>query len=82
MTPALTELTEGRGGISPGNAVSADAARPNALPPLVWTVPDLDAWQDVHTCRACDGAGELIKTLRGGGYLFQAQVTARAGIAA
>jgi two-component system OmpR family response regulator len=31
---------------------------------------------------ACDGAGDLIKTLRGGGYLFQAQVTARAGLAA
>jgi two-component system OmpR family response regulator len=31
---------------------------------------------------ACDGAGELIKTLRGGGYLFQAQVTARTGLAA
>lgn len=27
---------------------------------------------------ACDGAGDLIKTLRGGGYLFQAQVTPRA----
>lgn len=26
---------------------------------------------------ACDGAGDLIKTLRGDGYLFQAQVTAR-----
>ena len=32
-----------------------------------------------RTLSACDGAGELIKTLRGGGYLFQAQVTARAG---
>jgi two-component system OmpR family response regulator len=31
---------------------------------------------------ACDGAGELIKTLRGGGYLFQAQVTPRVGLAA
>ena len=26
---------------------------------------------------ACDGAGDLIRTLRGGGYLFQAQVNAR-----
>lgn len=31
---------------------------------------------------ACDGAGELIKTLRGGGYLFQAQVTAGPALAA
>jgi two-component system OmpR family response regulator len=31
---------------------------------------------------ACDGAGDLIKTLRGGGYLFQAQVTPRANLAA
>ncbi|HET6970037.1 MAG TPA: response regulator transcription factor [Phenylobacterium sp.] len=31
---------------------------------------------------ACDGAGDLIKTLRGGGYLFQAQVTVRPGLAA
>lgn len=31
---------------------------------------------------ACDGAGDMIKTLRGGGYLFQAQVTPRAGLAA
>jgi DNA-binding response OmpR family regulator len=31
-----------------------------------------------RTLSACDGAGELIKTLRGGGYLFQAQVTTRA----
>jgi len=35
-----------------------------------------------RTLSACDGAGEMIKTLRGGGYLFQAQVTARAGLAA
>lgn len=35
-----------------------------------------------RTLSACDGAGELIKTLRGGGYLFQAQVTARTGLAA
>jgi two-component system OmpR family response regulator len=35
-----------------------------------------------RTLSACDGAGDLIKTLRGGGYLFQAQVTARAGLAA
>jgi two-component system OmpR family response regulator len=36
-----------------------------------------------RTLSACDGAGELIKTLRGGGYLFQAQVTVRAaGLAA
>ena len=35
-----------------------------------------------RTLSACDGAGELIKTLRGGGYLFQAQVTARGGLAA
>jgi len=34
-----------------------------------------------RTLSACDGAGELIKTLRGGGYLFQAQVTTR-GLAA
>lgn len=31
---------------------------------------------------ACDGAGDLIKTLRGGGYLFQAQVTARTALVA
>lgn len=31
---------------------------------------------------ACDGAGDLIKTLRGGGYLFQAQVTPWTGLAA
>ena len=30
-----------------------------------------------RTLSACDGAGGMIKTLRGGGYLFQAQVTAR-----
>lgn len=35
-----------------------------------------------RTLSACDGAGELIKTLRGGGYLFQAQVTARPSLAA
>jgi two-component system, OmpR family, response regulator len=35
-----------------------------------------------RTLSACDGAGEMIKTLRGGGYLFQAQVTSRAGMAA
>ena len=35
-----------------------------------------------RTLSACDGAGDLIKTLRGGGYLFQAQVTARTGLAA
>lgn len=35
-----------------------------------------------RTLSACDGAGELIKTLRGGGYLFQAQVMARGGLAA
>jgi len=35
-----------------------------------------------RTLSACDGAGDMIKTLRGGGYLFQAQVTARAGLAA
>lgn len=35
-----------------------------------------------RTLSACDGAGDFIKTLRGGGYLFQAQVTARAGLAA
>lgn len=35
-----------------------------------------------RTLSACDGAGEFIKTLRGGGYLFQAQVTARGGLAA
>lgn len=33
-----------------------------------------------RTLAACDGAGDLIKTLRGGGYLFQAQVTAKAGL--
>ena len=35
-----------------------------------------------RTLSTCDGAGDMIKTLRGGGYLFQAQVTARAGLAA
>ena len=35
-----------------------------------------------RTLSACDGAGDLIKTLRGGGYLFQAHVTARGGLAA
>ncbi|RAK63309.1 response regulator transcription factor [Phenylobacterium kunshanense] len=35
-----------------------------------------------RTLSACDGAGDLIKTLRGGGYLFQAQVMARPGLAA
>lgn len=35
-----------------------------------------------RTLAACDGAGEFIKTLRGGGYLFQAQVTARPSLAA
>lgn len=35
-----------------------------------------------RTLSACDGAGDLIKTLRGGGYLFQAQVTARGGLVA
>lgn len=35
-----------------------------------------------RTLAACDGAGDMIKTLRGGGYLFQAQVTARTGLAA
>ncbi|MBW8813571.1 MAG: response regulator transcription factor [Caulobacterales bacterium] len=35
-----------------------------------------------RTLSACDGAGEMIKTLRGGGYLFQAQVTMRGGLAA
>lgn len=35
-----------------------------------------------RTLSACDGAGDLIKTLRGGGYLFQAQVSARPGLAA
>lgn len=34
-----------------------------------------------RTLSACDGAGDLIKTLRGGGYLFQAQVTARGAFA-
>jgi two-component system OmpR family response regulator len=33
-----------------------------------------------RTLSACDGAGDLIKTLRGGGYLFQAQVTARGAL--
>jgi two-component system OmpR family response regulator len=35
-----------------------------------------------RTLSACDGAGELIKTLRGGGYLFQAQVMSRPSLAA
>lgn len=35
-----------------------------------------------RTLSTCDGAGDLIKTLRGGGYLFQAQVTAQARLAA
>jgi two-component system OmpR family response regulator len=35
-----------------------------------------------RTLSACDGAGDFIKTLRGGGYLFQAQVTPRPGLAA
>ena len=35
-----------------------------------------------RTLSACDGAGEFIKTLRGGGYLFQAQITTRGGLAA
>jgi DNA-binding response OmpR family regulator len=35
-----------------------------------------------RTLSACDGAGDMIKTMRGGGYVFQAQVTARAGLAA
>ena len=35
-----------------------------------------------RTLSACDGAGDLIKTLRGGGYLFQAQVTVSPGLAA
>jgi two-component system OmpR family response regulator len=35
-----------------------------------------------RTLSTCDGAGELIKTLRGGGYLFQAQVTPRPSLAA
>ena len=35
-----------------------------------------------RTLATCDGAGEMIKTLRGGGYLFQAQVMAHAGMAA
>ncbi|WP_296597643.1 response regulator transcription factor [Phenylobacterium sp.] len=35
-----------------------------------------------RTLSACDGAGDLIKTLRGGGYLFQAQVTPRAALTA
>ena len=35
-----------------------------------------------RTLSARDGAGDLIKTLRGGGYLFQAQVSARLGLAA
>lgn len=35
-----------------------------------------------RTLSACDGAGDLIKTLRGGGYLFQAQVTTRPNLAA
>ena len=35
-----------------------------------------------RTLSACDGAGDLIKTLRGGGYLFQAQVSVRPGLAA
>ena len=35
-----------------------------------------------RTLSACDGAGEFIKTLRGGGYLFQAQVTVRGGLVA
>jgi len=35
-----------------------------------------------RTLSACDGAGDLIKTLRGGGYLFQAQVTPRVGLTA
>ena len=35
-----------------------------------------------RTLSVCDGAGDLIKTLRGGGYLFQAQVTASPGLAA
>ena len=34
-----------------------------------------------RTLNVCDGAGDLIKTLRGGGYLFQAQVTAGNGAA-
>jgi len=35
-----------------------------------------------RTLSQCDGAGELIKTLRGGGYLFQAHVTSRPVLAA
>lgn len=35
-----------------------------------------------RTLSACDGAGDMIKTLRGGGYLFQAQVTSPGGMAA
>ena len=35
-----------------------------------------------RTLSTCDGAGDMIKTLRGGGYLFQAHVTARAGMVA
>lgn len=34
-----------------------------------------------RTLSDCDGAGQLIKTLRGGGYLFQAHVAARADLA-
>ncbi|MBI1196516.1 MAG: response regulator [Phenylobacterium sp.] len=35
-----------------------------------------------RTLSDCDGAGDMIKTLRGGGYLFQAQVNPRVGLAA
>jgi two-component system OmpR family response regulator len=35
-----------------------------------------------RTLSTCDGAGDMIKTLRGGGYLFQAQVTSPGGMAA
>ena len=34
-----------------------------------------------RTLNACDGAGELVKTLRGGGYVFQAQVSPRERLA-
>ena len=34
-----------------------------------------------RTLNACDGAGELVKTARGGGYIFQAQVRPHPGFA-
>jgi hypothetical protein len=43
--------------IPPGNANTADAATLERRCLLAWAEPDLDAWQDVNTCRACDGSG-------------------------